>query len=160
MNNYLKELKLLLEGKTIINIDNPNDDEGIICRFQLSDGVGFVLCANDLGVWISNKTSNGKLLSLTDVLEKYRIHVQDTLDIFNPKPASISILGNDLYIESPDKKLFTIEITNLSKDELKIIASKVGVQILEEAANFGIMWKMLFQSNNKMCPEELYIREN
>jgi hypothetical protein len=52
--NKLKRLKELLEGKTVSRIEASTAREGL-CKFVLSNGTAFELCANDLGFWIEDE---------------------------------------------------------------------------------------------------------
>lgn len=73
MNNSITELKNLLEGKTVLKIEEPHRDEAI-CNFILSDGTAFRLHATDLGFWTEG--ING-YQCLNDVMMDYAHEVKD-----------------------------------------------------------------------------------
>ena len=55
----IKQLKELLEGKTISQIEASRASEGL-CKFILSDGTSFDLCGNDLGFWVEDEDSENE----------------------------------------------------------------------------------------------------
>lgn len=151
----IDKLKNLLEGKTILRIEEPNAPEAI-CKFVLADGVAFRLHATELGFWIE-ETTDGNYFSL-DVLVKDISHHM-FYDLGFDSQLSISKIDDKVFFACKDKdKDFVILESKLSEVEKRILNSDIGIEMLEEAIPTGDFWKMNFSAKNKDCPPEFYLQ--
>ena len=177
MQSQLEKLQLLLEGKTVLKVEDPNASEAI-CKITLSDGTSFRLHATDLGFWIE-QTSNvdGKYNSLTSLLIDYSHNVSSfeykeliklRQEYDNNIPANkyyqvpnAIITMNNSYCKfvAPDGREFLIDKSKLSDYEISILKNKKGLKMLSEAAYLGDAWVLLFNKSNKKCPAELRYKQ-
>lgn len=156
MNDYeqqFQKLKKLLIGKTITNIEESNNSEGI-CKITTNNNTCFTLCATDLGFWIqeeSNKEGYFQTLNGLIVGCFYYAFQLDSIDDFD-------ILYDDkevIFIN--DTAEFKIKTSSLSQQELKIINSEIGRNLLKISIGIGEGWAGMFSKMSGDCPEELYL---
>ena len=165
------ELKLRLEGKTIVSIDPPNAGDGI-CKFILSDGACFRLHATDIGFWIEEThCSNGRYRSFSAIFIDYSHYVYDLesqyylrshannspiLGDYNVPSPKVYLTKNLLKIKAVDGKIFELERKYLNDYESMICNHPKALNLLKQAACFGYSWTFVFSKNNEKCPPELY----
>lgn len=178
MSKQIKELRSLLEGKTIQKIKDSKAPESI-CTFVMSDGSSFRLHATDLGFWIEETCNyNGRYSSLNALITDYGNHVMHLTNEYNrsinikydynpPDGAYYLALDAKIIIDSdnckfiaPDGKEFIGNLSKFSNYERKILLHSKGQKILAEWAVMGNYWTMMFNNSNKDCPEELYFQNN
>lgn len=157
MNQYQKlefeKLKYLLEGKTILRIDEPNAPEAI-CKFVLNDDTSFRLHATELGFWIE-ESAEGNYPSLDILIKDISHHM--FFDLGWNSQITIAKM-HDKFIFSDKNKDFVIMENRLSDVEKKILNSDIGIDLLKEAIPTGDFWKMMFCSKNEDCPPEFYMQ--
>jgi hypothetical protein len=120
----IKQLKELLEGSTIISIENLDKREAI-CRITTRKNnkeYSFSLYGNDLGSWISDhKDNNNVFLNFQDLLEEAFTHLNDienfSEDIFicaeNPMKRTLG------FICQKCKKKFIVSLTVIKKSKYR-----------------------------------------
>lgn len=149
------KLKLALEGKTILAVEPGNAPESICC-FKLSDGKSWRLFATDLGYWIEETAGFEGYTKLDNLIRDYYYHVywlapKYEYDLPN---AQVEIFEEQINITAPEGKIFTIDKSKCSDNEMKILNHPVGLEIFKKAIGIGDMWALDFR-NNDDCPEEL-----
>ena len=158
MSKSFNQLKSLLEGKTINAIEPVNSCESI-CKFVLTDGTAFSLCATELGFWIEMSAGPNGYQSLNDLItEYYNDIVPDFQNGWNRSyvlPPMIDASNDSIIFLSPEGKTYSISRSNLTDWEKLILANDDGVAILADAAKEqGTTWRLYF-SKNSDCPKEL-----
>jgi hypothetical protein len=179
-NQNFKKLQELLEGKTILKIEDPNSGDAI-CKFVLSDGTAFRLHATELGFWTEEApNNNGTYNSLTALLEDYSNYVYKIRGNYNSKiwekyekidldpkddewyklsePVIKIELDKYKFIYS-DGKEFVGELNGLTDYEKLIFNNPKGLKLLATAAEMGNTWVLLFLKSNEDCPEELWFKK-
>jgi len=155
----LDQLRKLLEGKTIQKIDPATLDESI-CKFILTDGTAFILCATELGFWIKETAGITGYKSLDALMSDYGDHIYNADSknkAFTEENAKIDIINNIIIFTSPFNKEFHIALSNLSKNEQKLINHKTGKKLLERMASSGYFWRGFMHHSKifKKLPKDL-----
>jgi hypothetical protein len=156
MNKQFEKLKVLLEGKRILRIDPPGNATECICCFHMEDGSAFRLHATDLGYWMTEAKGFNGYQSLESLMIDYGYHMYDLMPSYHydPPAPKISLLENNLEIESPDGKSFQIGLDKLSDRERLIMSTPKGMEHFGKASAMGEFWETMF-SENYDCPPEL-----
>jgi hypothetical protein len=140
-SDQLNKLKNLLEGNTILSVEEATVDEGI-CRITTTNGTCFNLCATDLGFWTKEVVLD-KYKSLSAVFGDYDDFTQYRDDI---DTVSICRIGDILEISSSFGKIFTVDILSLNEWEQKLVNHENGFEIILQACQLGYMWKLMFKN--------------
>lgn len=133
-----QQLKTLLEGKTILKIEEPHVAEAI-CKFVMADGTAFRLHATDLGYWIEETVSGAQgYQSLDALINDYYHHTYGTA--WNSSGDVSPDFNNDgkiLTFSAPDGKHFDIAISRLTETETNIINNNKALYHLLDAFCLG-----------------------
>jgi len=136
-----KQLKELLEGKTIKSVLPPDASEAI-CKFVLTNGKSFRLHATDLGFWIEGSTGgDDRYESLEDLLRDYSHHEHDYLLVYGYDPPNCIITCDEktVIFKSPKEKSFKMNYSNLNSEEKECFKSDRGLKRLKFSANMGCL---------------------
>ena len=156
-SDSFNKLKALLEGKTISALEKGTGET--ICKFVLSDGSSFSLCATDLGYWTEAFSDAQGYSSLSDLIvdfdaHTYNMHPQYRVDMSH---ASVEVNNGIVNIVAPDDKVFSIPVSKLTDMEKTIVNDVDGRLLLGEAVYMGSAWTMLFNTRSD-CPKHLCIK--
>lgn len=151
MNNQLSKLRSLLEGKTILKIEEPGASEAI-AKFIMMDGSAFRLHATELGFWMEETISSnaGFYPSLTGLAIDYGHYMYNLMPHynFNPPPANSIIEDDAVIFLSPDDKRWRIKLSSLSETEKNIIKHIDACFELCNSLLLGDMWMIPFYAQN------------
>lgn len=79
----IEKLKELLEGSTVVGIDESKNDEAV-CTFRVESGdsiTKFTLYATDLGYWVADIIRNGRYRNMKNMFDSIWNHKCSNKDI-------------------------------------------------------------------------------
>jgi hypothetical protein len=156
-SKQLTKLKNLLEGKTILSVEEATVDEGI-CKITTTEGSCFNLCATDLGFWIKETVVEGaKYKSLLNLFSDYDDLILSASSL-DDAPTLVVVTEDTLRVTTPIK-VFEVDISALSEWEKRVVRHRNGAKIISIACQIGEMWMCIFRNPEVYDENSLGISE-
>jgi hypothetical protein len=147
MNNQIKQLKGILEGKRILLVEEGKGNEGPVVRITTDDGFIVDISATDLGWWMMVIPGKEGYRNLADLVEAYGAFVRTT-DTFGD--AETKFVGDVLIVTGPDGSEFNINVNNLTQAELDALTDEEDGRLFCEVINCGGFFKSAFNNESKV----------
>lgn len=148
----LADLKKLLEGKTVLRVEEPLAPE-CICKITLTDGTAFRLFATDLGFWMQETVAEGgpyKSLSMLFMDVNNFMYTQST----DGYETEVSVEGDTLKVLASGKT-FEVSIPSLDEWGQKVCRHASRDQLIRSSCELGELYNIVFKEDNDLCPPEL-----
>lgn len=136
---FIRDLKALLEGKTVVTVEPPAGLEHVV-RITTADGNTFEIGGSgDFGNWIAETKNNSDpyYSDLTTFFSEYYSYCY-RFDVSLGEP---TILWKDdvMTLIGPERKEFKLDIARLSTFEKRV--TDQNVEVIKFAASLGDAWR-------------------